>query len=304
MPTPLTALLFLLAGCLLASANAKTYNVYFLGGQSNMVGFGYRNELPDDLDEGIYEVPIFSGAPKMDENPTGGDGKWTTLTVGFGLGSDFVAGEYVLSDRFGPEITFADEILKLAPEENIAIIKYAWGGTALLDGVSGYGSWDPSVRKLNQYDYFLKTVRNALAARDIDSDGEPDQLVPAGIIWMQGEADAFESQAASQAYQENLTNLMRLMRAAFRDNTLPIVIGRITDSRSGQPEPVMKFSDTVRQAQEAFAAQDPFASLSTVTEQLEYGEHDAWHYLSEGYVLMGRDFARKIHSLNKAMPKD
>ncbi|EDY82704.1 conserved domain protein [Verrucomicrobiia bacterium DG1235] len=296
--------MLLLAGSLLATANAKTYKVYFLGGQSNMVGFGHENELPGDLDRRIYEVPIFSGSSKMDENLAGGDGKWTTLGIGFGLGSDFVDGQYVLSDRFGPEITFADELLKIAPEENIAIIKYAWGGTALLDGVSGYGSWDPKVRKLNQYDYFLKTVRKALAARDIDNDGEHDLLVPAGIIWMQGEADAFESQAASQAYQENLANLMSLMRAAFHDNSLPIVIGRITDSRSGQSKPVMKYSHTVRQAQKAFAAQDPFASLSTVTEQLEYGEHDAWHYLSEGYLLMGRDFAQEIHSLNQTKPTD
>ncbi|MBD5778799.1 hypothetical protein IEN85_04800 [Pelagicoccus sp. NFK12] len=75
---------------------------------------------------------------------------------------------------------------------------------------------------------------------------------------------------------------MNLMRAAFHDNSLPIVIGRITDSRSGQEEPVMKYADTVRRTQQAFTEQDPFATLSTVTEELAYGEHDAWHYLSEG----------------------
>lgn len=280
-------------------AFCKTYKLYYLGGQSNMVGFGYEDELPEDLDEGIFDVPIFSGAPKLDENADGGNGKWTTLKVGFGLGSDFVDGEYVLTDRFGPEITFADEMRKLAPGEPIAIVKYAWGGTGLVDGVSGYGSWDPTVSKRNQYDYFLRTVRLALSERDIDGDGELDQLVPAGIIWMQGEADAFESRAASEAYRENLARLMRLMRAAFHDNELPVVIGRITDSRSGEENPVMRYADAVRQAQLEYAESDPFAALSTVTEDLRYGEDDAWHYLSEGYVRMGRDFAQKVYELQR-----
>lgn len=59
----------------------------------------------------------------------------------------------------------------------------------------------------------------------------------------------------------------------------------------------MKYSETVRKAQEAFTEEDEYAVLSTVTEQCKYGEDDEWHYLTEGYMLMGRDFARKIHSL-------
>ncbi len=262
-----------------------------------MVGFGYNSALPPELNAPVDEVPAFSGAPRVDEQAIGGDGAWTKMQPGLGLGSDFIEGEYILSDRFGPEVTFVDEMKKLAPNERFAIVKYAWGGTALVDGVSGYGSWDPSVKKINQYDYFLKVLREAMGECDIDGDGEADTLVPAGIIWMQGEADAFESLEAANAYQENLTKLMSLMRAAFHDNELPIVIGRITDSKMGQTTTVMKYSEKVRKAQEAFTQADEYAVLSTATEQCKYGEDDEWHYLTEGYMLMGRDFARKIHSL-------
>jgi hypothetical protein len=289
------------------TASAKRFKVYYLGGQSNMVGFGYNSELPDHLIQSISTVPIFSGAPRMDEDPEGGNGTWTRLSPGFGLGSDFVKGAYVLSERFGPEITFADEMQKLAPDEHFAIIKYAWGGTALVDGVSGFGSWDPTVSKRNQYDYFLHVVQNAMACRDIDGDGETDELIPSGIIWMQGEADAFDDENAALAYRKNLTQMMRLMRAAFHCNNLPVVIGRITDSRRDKENPVMQFSEIIRQAQSDFVQQDAHAILSTITEELAYGEEDEWHYLTPGYLKMGRDFARLVRTLElerETMPSE
>ncbi|MCX2840560.1 hypothetical protein OQJ59_02885 [Microbulbifer thermotolerans] len=64
------------------------------------------------------------------------------------------------------------------PQERIAIIQYAVGGTGLAQGV-GYGNWHPDFNEgagLNQYDHALKTLRNAFADRDIDGDGAPDTL--------------------------------------------------------------------------------------------------------------------------------
>lgn len=278
---------------------AKTYQVYFLGGQSNMVGFGFNRELPQELSVQDSAIRIFSGAPRMDEKQGGGDGEWVALQPGFGLSSDYKNGEYILSDRFGPEVSFAHAMRKLAPQENIAIIKYAWGGTALVDGASGFGSWDPNVSKINQYDYFLNTVGAALSSSDIDGDGEGDTLIPAGIIWMQGEADAFNNERAAVDYLDNLDTLMKLTRAALHDNQLPIVIGRITDSKRGQEQTVMQFSEEVRESQQAFTQLDKCAALSTATEDLEYAEGDDWHYRSEGYIAMGIDFAEKVHKLRQ-----
>ena len=292
----LTIALFLFSPIL----HAKTYHVYFLGGQSNMVGFGFNSQLPQALNVQESTIRIFSGAPRMDEKEGGGDGAWVALQPGLGLSSDYKNGEYILSDRFGPEVSFGHAMQKLTPQENIAIVKYAWGGTALVDGVSGYGSWDPNVFKVNQYDYFLNTVGKALGSADIDGDGVEDTLVPAGIIWMQGEADAFNNESAAVNYLNNLNMLMKLMRAALHDNQIPVVIGRITDAKSGQQKAVMQYSDTVRKSQEVFTRLDKCAALSTATEGLEYADGDDWHYRSEGYVTMGSDFAEKVHELRQS----
>ncbi|WP_160151533.1 sialate O-acetylesterase [Microbulbifer sp. ALW1] len=289
--------LFLLSLLAASPLQAKTYQVYFLGGQSNMVGFGFNRDLPEVLQSPISKVRIFNGAPRMDEATDGGNGHWTALQPGFGLNSDYQSGKYVFSDRFGPEVSFGHTIQQLAPDENVALIKYAWGGSALVDGASGFGSWDPNVSKVNQYDYFLNAVSQALGTADIDGDGEEDTLVPAGILWMQGEADAFDNERAAVQYLDNLNLQVKLMRAALHNNALPVVIGRITDSKRGQAQTVMQFSESVRNAQKAFTEIDRCAALSTATEDFAYADGDDWHYRSEGYIALGRDFAQKLHAL-------
>ena len=63
-----------------------TIKVFYLGGQSNMEGFGYNAELPENLNQEFKNVWIFHGNPVPDENPTGGQGKWDTLKPGHGIG--------------------------------------------------------------------------------------------------------------------------------------------------------------------------------------------------------------------------
>jgi len=50
------------------SAVAKTYQVYFLGGQSNMDGYGYTRDLPDDLKQSVPGVRIPSTAADSGPN--------------------------------------------------------------------------------------------------------------------------------------------------------------------------------------------------------------------------------------------
>src|SRR5690606_14729442 len=142
------------------------------------------------------------------------------------------------ASTFGIELSFARRLGELDPGVRIALIKYARDGTSL-DSIAAdrYGSWDPRVSAaggINQYDHFLATVRNALAVTDIDGDGVADRLIPAGFIWMQGEADALHPGAAAN-YAHRLTAWIGLARAAFDAPDLPVVIGRISDSGSGGP---------------------------------------------------------------------
>ncbi len=281
-----------------ASVDAAEYHVYYLGGQSNMDGYGWNKDLPaehDDVVEGVY---IFHSQPRLDDVPATGDGMWSELRPGHGTGFQSDGETNAYSERFGPELTFGHELKQLYPSRNIALIKYSLGGSALQEGTPAYGTWAPDYRDINQYDHALATIANAAAATDIDGDGELDTLVPAGIAWMQGEADAYQSYDAALAYEANLKRMMDLLRAALRTDDLPVVIGRITDSGRADDGNVMDHIKIVQEAQRRFVEKDSWAAYSTVTDGQPYPEDDDWHYESQAYLAMGVDFARQLNGLD------
>lgn len=189
-----------------SAVSAKTYRVYYLGGQSNMDGYGYVKELPAELNGPVEGVYIFHGNPRPDGEAVDGRGLWAQLRPGHGVGfkSDGKKNEY--SERFGVELTLARRLKELHPGANIALVKYSRGGTSIDETAARFfGSWEADFiggprehAGVNQYDHFLATIRHAFAARDIDGDGEDDTLVPAGIVWMQGESDAGAAAAVAK----------------------------------------------------------------------------------------------------------
>lgn len=282
------------------SDEPTTYKLYYLGGQSNMEGFGYTERLPDNALIVSDDVVIFTGQMALDNETHGGVGTWQPLQPGFGTGFKTDGKTNSLSDRFGPELLFGQTMAKHSPGQKIAIIKYALGGSGLADGV-GYGNWHPDFSTgagLNQYDHALKTMRNALAQSDIDGDGVADRLVPSGIVWMQGEADAYHSQAAADEYRANIERLMNLLRAALRVDDLPLIIGKITDSGMADDGTVMDYIGTVQQAQQDFVSSDACAAYVTVTDDLAYLD-DGWHYDTDGFVSLGTAFADAMSALEE-----
>ncbi|MEL6360121.1 MAG: sialate O-acetylesterase [Pseudomonadota bacterium] len=282
-----------------ASDDPTIYHVYFLGGQSNMDGYGFNADLPKSLKKPQENVLIFHGKTVEDGTDHGGIGKWVKLSPGHGTGFDTDADNLMLTERFGPELSFGHAVSKAQNGKNVAIIKYSRGGTGLIDGVSGYGSWDPDYAKKNrrnQYDNALTAIDQAMGGSDIDGDGKADVLVPAAIIWMQGEADAYDNEAAATNYDRNLKRLMDLFRAAFRSDDLPVVIGQIQDSGSTPETRVMTFAREVQTAQHDFIKNDPCAAIVTATEDFTFLP-DRWHYQSDDYVTLGKAFAEKAIEL-------
>ncbi|MDG2015111.1 MAG: sialate O-acetylesterase, partial [Pirellulaceae bacterium] len=196
------------------AVTATDYHVYYLGGQSNMDGYGYVTKLPKELMEPRQSVPIFHGNAAADGRPVDGKGVWSTLKPGHGVGFSSDGKENQYSERFGVELTFAEKLQSLFPDRNIAIVKYSRGGTSIAAGAAGgFGCWEPDFSKgngVNQYDHFLATIRHAFEVGDIDNDGELDRLIPAGIVWMQGESDALYTAEIAQKYETNLRKLMSL----------------------------------------------------------------------------------------------
>ena len=274
--------------------------LFYLGGQSNMDGFGYTKDLPDSLKTKLKNVFIFHGNPAEDEDLGGGKGTWETLKPGHGRGFSSDGSKNTLSDRFGIELSFAKKLTALYPNKKIALIKYSRGGTSLDSTVARhFGSWEPDfngTNGLNQYDHFLKTVKQAYATTDIDKNGIKDILIPMGIIWMQGESDAVNEKVARD-YYNNLKRLMDLIRASLRMDDLPVVLGKISDSWNDPSGKVWPYGELVQYAQEKFARTDGNAAIVRSTRYYKYS--DPWHYNSAGYIDLGAQFAKAVYDLNK-----
>jgi hypothetical protein len=278
------------------------YRVYYLGGQSNMEGFGFNAELPAEFTTPHPTAYVYEASSTPDNQPVDGKGVWQRMQPGHGLGFRTDGNTNRLTDRFGPELPFAHRMAALEPEARVAVIKYARGGSSLALGASGFGTWDPDFadgNRVNSYDQFLAAIRLAVRDADIDGDGRIDHLVPAGIVWMQGEADGAFSEVTARAYDENLRRLMSLMRAALHDDELPIVLGRIVDSRAGTANPLIPWASVVQAAQAKFASTAPRAALISNTSSYHFIE-DGWHYTSRDYLDLGAQFAEALHRLHGA----
>ncbi len=288
----------LLPGILLSQkAKVDTVKVFYLGGQSNMDGYGYNKDLPADLQE-FEDTWIFHGNPAPDDSENGGKGIWRKLKSGHGAGFKSDGLTNSLSNRFGVELSFARKIKALYPDDKIAIIKYSLGGTSIDTAAASAGTWDADyegIKGINQYDHFLTTLKEAFNQTDIDNDGTRDYLVPSGIVWMQGESDAQEEVIAMR-YYDNLKKLIGHMRAAFWNDNLPVVIGKISDSWQSRNGKVWKYGELVQHGQEKFVRKDEHAAIVRQTRYYKYS--DAAHYNSEAYIDLGERFAQAIFDLN------
>jgi hypothetical protein len=79
-------------------AEREVYRLYFLGGQSNMDGYGFISELPEGLNTTVSGVWIFHGNSASDGGEVDGRGLWTALCPGHGVGfqSDGIVNTYSL----------------------------------------------------------------------------------------------------------------------------------------------------------------------------------------------------------------
>ena len=124
-----------------------------------------------------------------------------------------------------------------------------------------------------------------------------------GIVWMQGESDVAESKEVAEAYEANLKQLMTLIRAALRDDDLPVVIGKITDSGMDETDGKrMDYHGIVQKAQKSFVDNDVCAAFVTTLDN-EKHIADGWHYTSEGYVHLGEAFAEAMMKLQQNCDK-
>jgi Carbohydrate esterase, sialic acid-specific acetylesterase len=242
----------MLGAVYLSSVEGAEYKVFLLGGQSNMLGRAPSSGLPTS--------PVNFQLPQADVLFYYGS---TLTTLRPGSGRELT--------EFGPEVTFGRAIADAMPSENIAIIKYAAGGTAL------YNDWAPGTG--GNYTAFRNTVTSGLAA--LQAAGHTSEIV--GMLWHQGESDAIEKQQA--LYQSNLTAFIADVRSRYGAN-LPFLIGEIR--RSSAP------FDTVADAQIAVADADAKAVFVPAND-LSFS--DLYHFDAPSQVTLGQRFANAFLSL-------
>ena len=243
------------------SVQAEPMKIYLLGGQSNMVGWITSNsDLPSNLQQPQTDVQIYFG------------GSWDYLRPGLGMDSS----------RFGPEVTFGRDIADAQPGGNIALIKYAVGGTDLandwrIPDANGQGGGP-------QYTTFINIVTDALAS--LDPLYEP-QIV--GMIWMQGESDCWHEEDLDKAlaYEQNLTNFIQRIRSDVGSPGMSFVIGQISTSSA------WTYGDIVRQAQLNVSQTVLNTGLFSTSDL----PHDNLHYTSAGTMTLGSRFADEAMSL-------
>jgi len=228
--------------------------LFLLGGQSNMLGSGEIKELAPPYNTALAAIRIWNG-----------EKGWVCL----GPGHDG-------RDGFGPDISFGHEISKIMPDDDVRLIKYAAGGTAL------YDDWSPEM-KGPQYTAFMATATAALD--DLRNSNTEFDIV--AMLWFQGESDALEGQADS--YEANLVNFISHMRDQFESPRMPFIIARVLSFYGGETGQ----AKIVRDAQVRIGESDPYAAwFDTDASPIIDPDNNQGHYNAEGNLRNGIEFAK------------
>jgi hypothetical protein len=241
----------------MAAEKTKTIKVFLLGGQSNMVGSGKASNLKPPYNKPLLKIKAWH--PQTN--------KWAPL-----------APETVnTKGRFGPEIYFGHTMAKTFPEDDIRLVKYAAGGTAL------YNDWSPKT-KGKQYVNFMSRAKAAIA--DLETAGVEYEI--SGMLWLQGESDASENKA--ETYEKNLSEFISHMRTEFKTPSMPFIIARVRNHYGGKTGQ----SKIVRDAQ---------VKIATLIKNVTWFDKDdcsmlnAGHYNAAGLADIGKRFTAKYQEV-------
>jgi hypothetical protein len=239
--------------------------VYLLAGQSNMVGVGLNAQLPSDLQSAQSDVEVYA-AGQLD--PCNSD-RWLDLQPGLGFN------KYC----FGPEITFGRRMADAKPGE-VVLVKYSVGGTNLWHDWRAPDAVEPNGGP--QYVVFMNTVTDALATMGLNC-----SPYVAGMIWMQGESDSSDLEAAL-AYEQNLTNFIDSVRSDIGVPDMPFVIGQISNQYG------YAYGHLVQAGQQTVSQTLPNTAL-VLTDDLTLNA-DRIHYDATGQMALGYRFAEEFIS--------
>ena len=259
----------------------KTYDVYFVAGQSNAEGLGYNSDLTGTLASYAGPQPgvkIFYVNPTNQDplNPAYNTG-WTTLAPVFGTPVGFGS---IPSNRFGFELSLGKALAARDPSRNVAIIKVTRGGTSLST------NWDPAGGDNFMWQTFANKVPEALAA--LTANGDTVNL--RAMFWHQGESDG-----DNPTYQSDLVEFIAAVRSLVGTPTLPFAMGEL--ERDGDTLTV-KGRSYQQTTMANVADADPNA---IVVSSADLVTMDGTHFTSPSYITLGERFAQAFHDFEQGL---
>lgn len=297
-----------------AQPGKSPVKVFLLVGQSNMQGKGKI----DHLDQLVTEKADEYGHLKTDGRWVERDDVWIKywdrkgkLTVGYGSPQD----------RIGPELGFG-HVLGEAMENQVLIIKVAWGGQSLaLDfrppssGKPDFelpetlqkriksGEWQVGIRYKQMVEEVNATLKD-LKVHFPDYDGHGYEM--AGLVWFQGFNDVINDTFRAE-YGKNMIHFVRDVRKSFKSPGLPIVIGELgMDGLKVNPRYAHKHY-AIRGAQEApskmpeFKGTVGFARTAPYVVKEGEGFDGGYHYRgrADTFYRIGVGFGEEMKKLMK-----
>jgi Carbohydrate esterase, sialic acid-specific acetylesterase len=261
-----------LASVLSLHANAsgdKPMKVFILAGQSNMQGHAVVDLKGKDYNEGKGTLAAFLADPATRAtyaHLVNADGSWRVrddVWVRYQPGDDsskkpartgglgFGFTPYQDQHHFGPELQFG-QILGDALEEDVLLVKTAWGGKSLFVDFRPPSAGGETGKF---YNLMIEQVRTALANAATEFPQAKSRGVElAGFVWYQGWNDGCDPKNAVPAYEENLVHLIHDVRRDLGAPNLPVVVGELTGPWVDAPGEW----DALRKAQSAAATRDEF----------------------------------------------
>lgn len=272
--------------------------VYILAGQSNAVGYNNIRELHDYkkfLNEDSCKLSKIIFWAGSNARP-GFENRWSKLQPGV---SDISADEPYKLGSFGPEIGFALTLQKLQPTEEIAIIKYAEGGTGIARS-EDYTDYIPALKNFDDkgrnwhpasdgkgagllYSNLINNIKNALTV--LKKQGIKYEV--AGFLWMQGEHEAGISEKMAEDYGRLLTLFRESVRHDLHFKKLPFVVGEINSH-------TWAFAELARKAQADACKNDPQSLLVKTTDLMRGSIGGEAHFDANGTMNLGIRFAHNM----------
>ena len=258
--------------------------VVVLLGQSNMEGNSHNQYLTKTVGAerasaftAGYEKVKISYLNTVDGNSSGGQFVPTKVGQGYTV------------DRFGPEVGIAESVSAIDPIKPVYIIKYAYGGTTLVNQWRSPSSRNTGVLYTGAVKYILDQCKKL---EDMD-------LYPIikAICWMQGESDASGSSYPQYGeLEDNFVSDLRKDLAYYKD-----VEGEIYFVDAGISDcPAWTQYVAVNNAKKALADADEYHFyIDTIAEGLKYnaepvGAPDIYHYDSSSEIKLGNLFAQVL----------